>query len=182
MKFFLTMLLLSAALTLGHADPIEVTDVDGKKIVLNRTGGVTAVVYSNSALQKNTRETAKYFDPFHGRKEFRGIVVVDLRKSVAGWMKGVTLGIIRNDLEAEAKRVKPFYVKNGNPGNPRDDLGVVADFKGEVCQSLDWKEELKEVEVIVYAPDGKEAGRWQKNKDVEKIRAVVEKLLDEMKK
>jgi len=170
------------ALGVVRAEPINVTDVDGKSIVLNRLGGVTAVVYSNSAVQNETRATAKFFDPFHGRKEFRGIVVVDLRRSIGGWVKGMTLSIIRGDLEKEAKRVKPFYVQNGNPGNPRDDLGVVADFKGEVCPVLGWPQELKEVEVIVYGPDGKEAGRWQKNKDPEKIREVVKKLLDDMPK
>jgi len=179
MKAFLAILFLAGSL-LGtlQAQPIEVSDVDGERVTLNRKGGVTAVIYSNAAVQKETRATAKFFDPFHGHPAFRGIVVVDLRKSVAGWVKGMTLSIIRSDLEKEALRVKPFYMKNGNLGDPRADLSVIADFKGEACPALGWPNELKQVEVIVYGPDGKEAGRWQKDKDVEVIRAVVKKLLE----
>ncbi|NBS05826.1 MAG: hypothetical protein EBS69_00180 [Verrucomicrobia bacterium] len=91
--FLLALLSLSACATakeLPHAK-----DCDGNVVDLHPAGRVTVVMASSQTLADTTREFGRALYGWQGRKEFRVIVVVDLRKSLGTLFKGWTVGKMR---------------------------------------------------------------------------------------
>ena len=167
---------LLAPLAISAAE-LKITDVDGRERMLNGKGKVHVVIYSNEDVQDRTRAAGKSLDEFQGLPEFRSIVVVDLRGSLANLAKGYTQRRMIRDLDAEARRVTPFYRKNGNQGDPRLDVSAVADFQGELAGKLGWKETAETLRVIVFDQNGGEAARWENLQDYAPLQKVVGKLL-----
>jgi hypothetical protein len=143
-----------------RAEVIQATHVDGKEFTLNQAGRVTVVLYSCPAVQDRTREAGKAVYEFQGRDDFRVAVVVDLRGSLAPLAKGYTARRMKADLDEEAKRVKPFYLKNGNTSDPRPNFAAFADFDGALSKRLGWKEPQNQMRVVIFDRNGNEAGRW----------------------
>lgn len=170
-------LLLLITAPLRSAEIITAVDADDIERELNKPGWVSVILYSNEALQDWTREAGESLDPFQGMKDFRSIVVVDLRNSLALFAKGYTLRRMRRDLDAEAERVIPYYRKNGNPGDPREGMMAVADFHGEACEALGWEEKSKDKRVIIFNREGKVAKSWEAMEDFKELKAVVRALL-----
>jgi len=156
---------------------IRVKDADGVERRLDEPGRVTAVIYSNPAVQDWTRKAGAALDEFQGRADFRAVVVVDLRGTMADWAPGYTVRRMQRDLDAEAGRVAPFYQKNGNSGNPRPDMSAVADFKGEACRPLGWVEPAQRRRVVLFGKDGREAHRSEDQADLEAWRRAVAEAL-----
>lgn len=176
---WMQVVLLSGVLALGspgYAAQV-VTDADGVQRRLDMPGRVTAVIYSNPQIQEWTRQAGQALDEFQGRPDFRIVVMVDLRGTMADWAPGYTVRRMQRDLDAEAKRVKPFYTKNRNGADPRPDMSAVADFKGEACKALGWDKPGPWRRVIVFGKDGDVAYREENQTDLAAWRSVVAEVL-----
>jgi hypothetical protein len=171
------LLSLSAVASVSGAELIKVVDADGRERVLNGSGQIHVIIYSNEDVQERTRAAGRALDEFQGMREFRSVVVVDLRGSLANLAKGYTQRRMTRDLDAEALRVTPFYRRNGNPGDPRRDVSAVADFTGGLSVRLGWKKTGETLRVLVFDQHGGEAARWEDLRDYEKLRLAVKKLL-----
>ncbi|MDD5260281.1 MAG: hypothetical protein PHD76_00375 [Methylacidiphilales bacterium] len=157
--------------------PIQATDVDGRVRVLNAKNQVTVILYSNQSVQDQTRAAGKSVDSFQGLENFRSVVLVDLRSSLANWAPGYAQRRMIRDLDREAERIHPFYLKNGSRRDSRLDVSAVADFKGDICHQLGWEKPTKTMRVLVFDLNGAEAGRWEDLKDYRPLQELVGTLL-----
>lgn len=160
-----------------QAQEITTLDADGKKVSFNTPGRVTVILGSNEETQMQTRQSGRALDCYQGRPDFRVIVLVDLRKSLGNIVKPYVRMRMRNDLNAEALRVKPFYIQNGNNQDPRPDLSAIPDFDGTLCQQLKWSEPTHVMRVVVFGKDGKEWERWDDLKEYKLLKDSVTKAL-----
>lgn len=178
MKTFFLVLFSLLFVPLGlPAEPlIKATDADGVQRTLNPKGQVTVIIYSNPAVQDRTRQTGKELDLFHGREDFRSIVVVDLRGTMADWAPGYTVRRMVKDLDQEAIRLTPVYRKKGNSKNPRPDLSAVADFTGEICLKLGWEKPKNQLRIIVFNKQGMRQKEWEDLKTFSELTGTVRAL------
>lgn len=161
------------------AAAVSVTDADGVVRRLDEPGRVTVVIYSNPALQDWTRKAGASLDKFQGIPEFRSVVIVDLRKSMADWAPGYTIRRMQKDLDKEAGRITPAYRSNGNKKNPRPDVSAVADFKGEACKAVGWTEPANHKRVVVFGIGGKVVYRSEEAAEFSALQKAVAKALEE---
>jgi len=176
MKMVLIALLLMGG-TAGAWELPHPKDCDGKVVELDAADRITVVLASSQPLADTTREFGRALYGWQGRKEFRVIVVVDLRKSLGTLFKGWTMGKMRADLDEEAERLIPWYRANKNPHDPRPDLCAIADFDGYVTDSLEWGSDEKKMKVMII---GKEGGVIWQAIDISSPKAMqaeVKKLL-----
>jgi len=153
MKFVLMVLLLMSG-TVGAKELVHPKDCDGKVVQLNPAGKITVVMASSQPLADTTREFGRAVYGWQGRKEFRVIVVVDLRKSLGTLFKSWTVGKMKADLDEEAERLVPWYRANKNPENPRGDLCGIPDFDGKATDSLGWSSDEKKMKVTIFGKNG----------------------------
>jgi hypothetical protein len=95
----------------------------------------------------------------------------------------VVLAQMRSNLDSEAIDLKPYFVKNGNKGDPRKSLCVIPDFAGTICPQLGWTESSDNLRGILFGVDGREIMRWDKiDDDMVKlqtdVRAAIQALID----
>ena len=172
MKRFFAFLLLWLVVAMPLQAAIRAVDADGRKIRLDEPDRTTVVIYSNENLQKKTREAGKSLYPLQGLPEFKVVVIVDLHNSLALWAKNYTQYRMRKDLDEEAKRIEPFYRKNGNNGSPRKDVAAVADFDGSLCEKLHFMP--GHLQAVVFGKNGKEVLRWTNLTDYDAFHHAVE--------
>ncbi len=158
-------------------EPITAVDADGRVWALNKPGRVLVVIGNDPGTSREARDCGKALDEFQGRSDFRAVVLVDLRGYPAGIAPGYTRRRMQKDLDAEALRVAPFYRKNGNPGDPRRDIGAIPDFDGAVCARLGWGPRQEGLRVVVFGWDGREAARWDNRASPRAVRDRVIELL-----
>jgi len=157
----------------AEAAPLPATDVDDRAVVLNAPGAVTAVISSSPQTEKATRDAGAQLDRYRGRADFRLVIVVDLRDSLAGIVGGYVRDRMKQNLDAEALRLRPFYRANGNPRNPRADLEAIPDFDGRTVDSLHWDKDPAHLRVTVFGRDGHLLRRWDDLKDYRELDTVV---------
>jgi len=153
MRFALIAFLLMGT-TAGAWELPHPKDCDGKVVEFDPQGRITVVLASSQSLADTTREFGRALYGWQGRREFRVIVVVDLRKSLGTLFKGWTVGKMKADLDEEAERLIPWYRANQNPNNPRPDLCGIADFDGYVTNSLEWGSDEKKMKVMIIGKNG----------------------------
>lgn len=153
MRFALIAFLLMVT-TVGAWEFPRPKDCDGKVVEFDPQGRITVVLASSQSLADTTREFGRALYGWQGRREFRVIVVVDLRKSLGTLFKGWTVGKMKADLDEEAERLIPWYRANQNPNNPRPDLCGIADFDGYVTNSLEWGSDEKKMKVMIIGKNG----------------------------
>ena len=175
--FGFSWMLLDMPCPAASAALIQAQDVDGKKVVLNAENRIDVIIYSTRVLQSKTRAAGKSLYPLQGQSELRVIVVIDLRNSFAQFAKDYTLKRAQKDLDEEAKRLRPYYRKNGNFSSPRPDLSAIADFDGALCRKLGWDKPSDTLQVIIYDRNGKEVNRWNDLKNYSELRREVKRLL-----
>ncbi len=141
---------------------LKAVDADNHTITLNRPGVVTALIGTSEDSQQAARQAGIILHPFQGRPDFQLIVAVDLRDTMATWAPSIAIGRMRSSLDGEAKELKPFFLKNGNRGNPRGYCHVVPDFNGKVFTQLGWPQTSSDLRAIVFGPDGREYKRFDK--------------------
>lgn len=159
------------------AEPIVVTDVDSRKITLNEPGKVTVVVYSNEDLQDRTRKAGAAVYPLQGKEGWRLVIAVDLRSSLALIAKGFSQRRMKANLDAEAKIIRPYYVQNGNPNDPRPDLIAFADFNGKICDALGFEASDKKLAVVIFNAKGEVERQWKDLADVSELPKELAGLL-----
>ncbi|PTY05300.1 hypothetical protein DB346_01660 [Verrucomicrobia bacterium LW23] len=173
----LCVLLLSIVMAAPlRAGTITATDADDRTVTFNPASKVVVVLNCNEKTQWRTRDAGMALDPFQGIKNFRLIVLVDLRSTLAKVVKGYVKSRMRNDLDNEAVRIKPFYAAKGNTGNPRNDVSVVPDWNGNICAQLSWPDESTKFRAVVYK-DGKELKRFDNLTEDGPLVAVVREAL-----
>jgi hypothetical protein len=165
-----------------HAHKLRAVDADNRNILLNRPGMITVVVGTNEDSQDAARDAGKAMYPFQGRPDFQLIVVVDLRGSIANWVPSVVTNRMRSSLDEEAIELKPYFLKNGNKGNPRPVSHVVPDFSGTICPQLGWNDGSDDLRVVIFGVDGRELQRLDKVDDMavlqEDVRAAIQAQVD----
>ena len=176
MKLFALVILFMCA-PVGAKDLTHPKDCDGKVVELNPAGRITVVLASSQPLADTTREFGRALYGWQGRKEFRVIVVVDLRKSLGTLFKGWTVGKMKADLDEEAETLIPWYRANKNPNNPRPDLCGIADFDGKATESLGWGSDDTKMKVSIFGKDGNVVWSGVNVKSPSYLQAEIEKLL-----
>jgi len=159
------------------ASPIHAVDADGHPAVLNARDVITAVLSSSPDTQDRTRKAGAILDPYRGRKDFRLIVVIDLRDSLAGIVPDFVKSQIRHNLDDESKRLVPFYRKNGNPGDPRRDAVAIPDFDGKLIDALAWNPDDDLLRVTVFGKEGRVLHYWEDLQKVDELYGIVTKAL-----
>ena len=175
---FLAVLAFLALIVSAGAAPLGVTDVDGRSVVLNAPGAVTAVISSSQDTADATRDAGAVLDRYRGRADFQLVIVVDLRDSLAGIVEGYVRSRMKQNLDAEAVRLRPFYLANGNHHDPRPELEAIPDFSGQVVDALHWDKDASRLRVTVFGRDGRLLRRWDNLKDYRELDAVVSKELE----
>jgi hypothetical protein len=157
-------------------------DADNHTILLNHPGLITLVLGTNEDSQDGARAAGKTMYPLQGRPDFQLIVVVDLRDSIATWVPSVVLAQMRSNLDREAIELKPYFLKNGNKGDPRKSSYVIPDFAGTICPQLGWTESSDNLRGILFGADGREIQRWDKVEDMATlqtaVRAAIQALIE----
>ncbi len=161
--------------------PLNIRDADEKVWTIGAPGPVLVLISSTPSTQKLTREMGAALDEFQGKPNFRALVVVDLRSSLAHVAKGYTVRRMRKDLDQEAERIRPAYLKNGNTSDPRPEIGAVADFDGILCQHLSWSHEPSKLRVTILDSTGSIAAHFDRAEPT-KVRDAVASLLSAQKK
>jgi hypothetical protein len=149
-----------------HVRHIRAVDADNHSILINRPGVVTALIGTSEDSQQAAREAGVAMYPFQGRRDFQLIVAVDLRDSLATWAPGIAISRMKSSLDSEATELRPFYLKNGNRGNPRKECHVVPDFNGRLFTELGWPETSSNLRAIVFGADGREYKRFDQITDM----------------
>lgn len=157
----------------AHSKKIRALDADNHNILLNRPGVISVIVGTSEDSQNAAREAGKAMYPFQGRTDFQLIVVVDLRNSIATWVPSIVINRMRSSLDQEAIELKPYFLKNGNKGNPRPNSHVVPDFSGTVCPQLGWVTSSDKLRAIIFGVDGREIERIDDVNDMTKFQADV---------
>lgn len=173
--FALAMLLMCTPV--GAKDLPHPKDCDGKDVELNPADRITVVLASSQPLADTTREFGRALYGWQGRKEFRVIVVVDLRRSLGTLFKGWTVGKMKADLDEEGERLIPWYRANKNLGNPRGDLCGIADFDGKATDSLGWGSDEKKMKVTIFGKTGDVVWSEMDADSPKAMQAEVRKLL-----
>ena len=166
----------------SHARKIKAVDADNRTILLNRLEMVTLVLGTNEDSQDSARAAGQAMYPLQGRPDFQLVVVVDLRDSIASWAPSLVTAKMRSNMDEEAVELKPYFLKNGNKGDPRKSLVVIPDFSGTICPQLGWTDGSDDLRGILYGTEGREIARWDKIDDMAKlqtdVRAVIQGLID----
>ena len=163
------------------AQPIVATDVDDRTITLNEPGKVTVVIYSNEDVQEKTRKAGAALYPFAGKEGWRLIISIDLRSSLAFMAKGYSKRRIQANLDDEAKIIRPYYTKNGNPNDPRPALIAFADFDGKLSRALEFEESDKKLPVVIFNAKGEIHRRWKNLTDLAELINELAGLIPEPK-
>jgi hypothetical protein len=172
----LAMLAASAGMAvaaISHVHRIRAVDADKHNILINRSGVVTALIGTSEDSQQAARQAGVAMYPFQGRPDFQLIVAVDLRGSLAGWAPGIAISRMKSSLDDEAIELKPYYLKNGNRGNPRGSCHVIPDFNGRLFTDLGWPQTSSSLRAIVFGADGREYKRFDQISDMNLLYSAV---------
>jgi hypothetical protein len=170
------MLLFLLSLTSLHAEVLKWTDAFNRDLIVNPDNQVTVILYSNQELDKTTRYMNAQLDAFKGKENFRCYVLLDMRKSLGNKVKPLVRSQVRDNLRSEAKRVRPFFKKNGNSNDPLNEITVFIDFDGAKCDPLGW-EPNAEMKAAVFNKKGELESNWTPLENSKDLYQVVQKLL-----
>jgi hypothetical protein len=159
------------------APKIRAVDADNHNIILNKPDFISVIIGTSEDSQDAARRAGKAMYPFQGLSDFQMIVVVDLRDSIAAWVPSVVIDHMRRSLDQEAVEVKPYFLANGNKGNPRRSLHVIPDFDGKVVPLFNWSGTPDELHGTMYGADGSELKRWENIDDMVKFQSEVRAAL-----
>jgi hypothetical protein len=150
----------AAELRPGDVSALRFRDVDGNEH--STAGGhvtiLTIVTRENEARAQAVGDNVPEF--CIGILRYRYITLVNFERKLPMPLRGLTRAIIRNRLDAEAKKMRPGYQARGIPRDPRRDIFVVPDFDGGVVTQLGLAPEKAGLVVFVFNPRGKLIARW----------------------
>ncbi len=145
--------------------PIQAQDVDGQWRTLPPKGRFTIVMYTNADLESESKTLSKTLDPYRGAQDFLFMQIVDLRGEIPGIARRMAEKQIRKELDIEATRVKPFYVKNGSKADPRSNLSTIVDYGGSYLARFNWDDRVEMVRFVIYNSKGVEIRRLDNTSD-----------------
>jgi hypothetical protein len=159
---------------------IKGVDADNHTVIINKPGMITLLLGTSEDSGDAARVAGKAMYPFQGRVDFQLMVIVDLRDSIAGWVPSIVLDKMRSNLDNEAVELKPYFLKNGNKGNPRESSHVFADFNGSIFPQFGWPDSSDNLRGILFDGNGLEIKRWSKIQNMTElqndIRIAIEAL------
>ena len=156
---------------------LRAVDADGHNVFINHPGRITVVIGTNQDSQDGARAAGRAMYPFQGLQNFRLIVVADVRDSMATWVPSLVTSRMRVSLDHEAYEVKPYFVKNGNSGDPRKFSCAIADFSGTISPQLGWAKPTSDLRAIIFGTDGHVLKRWDALSDMKQLQEEVAKAL-----
>lgn len=175
----LALFLASAVLPLAAAEdtaPISVQDVDGQWRTLPPKGRLTVVMYTNADLEQESKALSKTLDPYRGTQDFMFYQIVDLRGEIPGIARRMAEKQIRKELDIEAARTKPFYVKNGSKTDPRSTLATIVDYGGSSLKQFNWSDRVEMVRFVIYNANGVPIRRIDNTQDVQSVASYFKSL------
>ena len=144
----------------GRTYRITLRDVDGNDLKTD-AGHVTVVTVVTRDNEQQARAVADQVPRrCIGDPKYRYVTLVNFQRKIGPLFQGLTTGIIRRRLDAEAKRMQPQYAARQLTRDPRRDIFVVADFDGSAVAKLGLSPTSQDVSVFVFSGDGKLAARW----------------------
>ncbi len=97
---------------------------------------------------------------------------------MATWVPSLVTSRMRVSLDHEAYELKPYFVKNGNSGDPRKFSCAIADFNGVICPQLGWAKPTSDLRCVIFGMDGRVLTRWEDLSDMKPLQDEVRKALD----
>ncbi len=150
----------AAELKPGSVASLTFEDVDGKHLS-TADGHVTIITVITRALEQEAHAVARQVpERYKGDQKYRYITLVNFQGKIPGVLQGVTRGMIRRRLDAEAKDLKSGYERRKITHEPRDDLFVIPDFDGSAVKKLGLSPESGELAVFIFNGAGKLVQRW----------------------
>jgi hypothetical protein len=156
---------------------LKAVDADSRNVFINHPGRITLVIGTDQDSQDAARAAGKAMYPFQGLRNFRLIVIADVRDSIATWVPSLVLSRMRVSLDHEAFELKPYFLKNGNPDDPRKYSCAIADFNGTICPQLGWTKPSSHLRGILFGTDGRELERWDNIPDMTALQTEVRQAL-----
>jgi hypothetical protein len=150
----------AADLQPGTVARLTFRDVDGNDLS-TADGRVTILTVATRESEDKAQAVADLVpDRYVGDQRYRYITLVNFQRKLAAPLRGLTRAIIRQRLDAEAKKLKPEYEAKKIAHDPRRDIYVVADFDGSAVTQLGLAPESDEVAVFVFNRQGKLIQHW----------------------
>ena len=144
----------------GSAARLTFRDVDGRDLS-TAAGYVTIITVATRQDEDKARAVADLVpDRYVGDARYRYVTMVNFERKLARPLHGLTRAIIRQRLDAEAKKLKPNYEAKKIARDPRRDIYVVADFDGSAVAQLGLAPESQQLAVFVFNRQGKLIQRW----------------------
>lgn len=150
----------AADLQPGSTARLTFRDVDGNNLS-TAAGYVTIITVATRQDEGNAKAVADLVpDRYIGDPRYRYVTLVNFERKLARPLHGLTRAIIRQRLDAEAKKLKPKYEAKKIARDPRRDIYVVADFDGSAVAQLGLAPESQQLAVFVFNREGKLIQRW----------------------
>lgn len=148
------------ALQPGSVHRLSFHDVDGNEFS-TADGRVTIVTVVTRDTEDKAHAVADQVPPkCVGDPKYRYVTLVNFQRKLPGALQGMTRGIIRRRLDAEARDLKKDYDAKKLTRDPRKDLYVVADFDGAAVTQLGVAPESNNISVFIFDGKGKLVQRW----------------------
>ncbi len=144
----------------GSVAHLTFHDVDGHELS-TAAGHVTIIAVVTRESEAMANQIADQVpNRCMGNQKYRYITLVNFQRKLAWPVQGLTRTIIRQRLDAEARKLKPEYAAKKITHDPREDVLVVADFDGSAVTQLGLAPESDNVSVFVFNGRGKLVQRW----------------------
>lgn len=150
----------AAELRPGNTYSITLTDVDRQQLSTS-DGHVTIITVLTRKDEEKAEQVGKRVPNFClGDPKYRLITLVNFQRGIFPLLQGMINAIIRNRMDAEAKKLEATYTAKKLTRNPRSDIFVVADYDGKAAAKLEIASSSSEFAVFVFDGRGRLVRRW----------------------
>jgi len=158
--FLVSVAALAAALVPGRAYVVKLADVDGRS-VSTADGRITVLVLTTSGDTAKARNVGDRVPDFClANPNYRMITVLNLTGKYPGLARAMATWLIRQGLNAEARRLQKRYDGRKIQREARLDVFAVADFDGSIVSQLGVRAAASEFRVFVFGRDGQLLRQW----------------------
>ncbi len=148
------------ALAPGSVASVKFLDVDGIEHA-TAAGKVTIIAVVTREHEDEAEAVADHVpDKYTGDSNYRYLTLVNFQRKLAGPFRGLTRAIIRQRLNAEARKLAAEYQARKIAHSPREDVIAVADFDGSEVAKLGLAPEDSGLAVFVFDGRGRVVQRW----------------------